>query len=75
MKIKVYYEAVRTMEIDVDEKYRSLCEKANDDYTKSEEVAISDMIDDIDTYIQQIDPDFVNSTGMVGIDVDVDWEW
>ena len=77
MKVEVYYEAVRTIVIDLDEKYRPLVQKIEGDYeyTDQEESVVSEMINSIDDYIAQIDPDFEQSTGMVGIDVNVDWEW
>lgn len=75
MKVKVFYEAVRTMEIDLNEKYRPLCEKHEEDYTDAEENIINEMIDSIDSYIKQIDPNFEESTGMIGIDVNIDWDW
>ena len=74
MKVKVYYSAIHTMEVDVDEKYRSLCDK-DDDFTDEEENLTTEMIDKIDAYIQQIDPNISESHGLVGIDCDIDWEW
>lgn len=75
MKVKIFYEAVHTMEIELDEKYRPLCETSEEDYTDEKSAMTTEMINNINAYIQQIDPNFVDSTGMVGIDVDVDWEW
>ena len=71
MKAKVSYLAIHEIVIDIDERFSSTI-KNDDEATEAE---CDKMVDWIDNYIMQIDPDFSQSCGMEGIDFKGYWDW
>lgn len=70
MKVKVYYKAIQTMEVELPEEFEEFVK--NDDYMNPK---IEDVVEHLERYISQIDPNFVRSLGMIGIDNNIDWDW
>jgi len=73
MKTTVYYTANRTMEIDLPDKYNEILTLKDEKFNDAEDALVTEVIDYIDNYIRQIDPDFCESCGMTG--KNVEWEW
>lgn len=73
MKATVYYTAIRTMEIDFPDKYNEIFVSKDEEFNEAEDVLATETIDYIDNYIRQIDPDFIESCGLTG--KNVEWEW
>ena len=71
MKTTVYYLANRTMDIDMPAEYDEVLKATNEDL--QDNLPVEEMINYIDNYIRQIDPDFVESCGITG--KNMEWEW
>ena len=71
MKTTVYYLANRTMDIDMPAEYDEVLKATNEDL--QDNLPVEEMINYIDNYIRQIDPDFVESCGITG--ENMEWEW
>ena len=74
MKTTVYYLANRTMDIDIPAEYDEILKASFEELQEVEKnISVTELIEYIDDYIRQIDPDFVESCGMTG--ENLDWEW
>jgi len=73
MKVTAYYTATRTMDIDLPDKYDKIVGAKAEELLDSDNTLDEEMINYIDNYIRQIDPEFYESCGITG--KNVDWEW
>ena len=73
MKVTAYYTAIRTMDIDLPDKYDKIVVSEAEELLDVDNTLDEEMINYIDNYIRQIDTEFCESCGMTG--KNVDWEW